>query len=287
MHLLQAIGDAIKEKRPFSVARVGDGENIVLAQYGILPEREILRTAVATQWPYHPAGIKLPDKKARDEVLASLKRIDLVGILPYNDKRIQAPEKYKRPLTEKVFHHYRFYPKATFDAYVFRGILSNPSFWRIMKGQRIAVISKWGELFKRSSLQASSHWDFQIAETIPVNNYYEISKVLAQLESLEFDVAFLGAGVGAIVLSQQIAERYGKVAIDIGQGISRVAKGAIRIPCSADLSKGSPARLPSPPLSPAERKGTARHWTLNSRITNHTSHNGNHYFIERNGHGNP
>ncbi|MEW9672182.1 GT-D fold domain-containing glycosyltransferase [Ammoniphilus sp. 3BR4] len=270
--VLQAIGAALKDKRPFSVVRVGDGENIVLAQYDLLPEKELKKTAVGSQWPSHPAGVRLPDTKARDEVLASLKSVDLIGILPYNDKRIYAPDKYKRPLTDKIFEYHGISPKATFDAYMFRNILSDSSFWKLMVGKRIAVISKWAVQFKVAAQYAAHHWNFSIASTLNINNYYNIPKVLKQLESLDFDIAFLGAGVGAIVLSQQIAERFGKVAIDIGQGISNVAKGTVKIPLPLNKSIASHTNAKAQLAHPGKSSG--RHWTGNGASRHQYSGNG-------------
>ena len=67
--VLDKINHAIENKHPLSLARIGNGENIVLAQYSILSEEEFMKTGTARKWPKHGAGVKLPDTKARDEGL--------------------------------------------------------------------------------------------------------------------------------------------------------------------------------------------------------------------------
>ena len=59
-----------------------------------------------------------------------------------------------------------------------------------------------------------------------------MENVLEQIENIDFDIALISAGVGAIVLSQQIAERYGKIAIDMGHGLTKIAKGQLELPKS-------------------------------------------------------
>lgn len=58
---------------------------------------------------------------------------------------------------------------------------------------------------------------------------------MLQLNKVEFDVALIAVGVGSIVLSQHIAKKYGKVAIDAGKGLTNIAKGKIKLPDVKDI----------------------------------------------------
>lgn len=234
--LLRTIKQAMKAKLPLSVARVGNGENIVLAQYVILKEKRFMKTGTARKWPDHGSGVKLPDTNVRDEVIEALKKVDLVGILPYDDERIKTKSKFKRELTDKVFQYYHYTPKLTFDAVAFRDLLMTRSFWKLMRGKRIVILSKWGEDFRKQTKSSSKQWGFKIVKTVPIENYYGIPQALGQLENISFDVALLAAGVGSIVLSQQIAERFNKVAIDVGKGLTFIATGEQSIPKTRSLS---------------------------------------------------
>jgi hypothetical protein len=228
--LLNSILEAFSQQKPLSIARIGDGENIVLAQYSLMPEMEFMKTSVGRKWPKHGSGIKLPDCMARDEILNALKKIDIIGVLPYNDKKIKANEIYKRSLTDKIFDYYQLYPKKTFDALLFREMLACQEFWDIMQGKEIIIVSKWGGKFRNQFKLIQSLWNIRIADVLPIENYNGIHSVLQQTETIKFDAALICAGVGSIILSHQISERYGKVAIDVGKGLTRIAKGKVQIP---------------------------------------------------------
>lgn len=228
--VLGKLKNAIDNHLPLSLVRIGNGENIVLAQYSILPEEKFMKTGTARKWPKHGAGMKLPDIKARDEVLESLKKVDLVGILPTDDNKVKTNPRYKRELTDQIFNYHHFYPQHTFDALLFRDLPGQWDFWRLMKGKRIIIISKWGEKFRKKCDSFAKQFGFNITTVYPIHNYYEIPKVLSQLDQADFDIALIAAGVGAIVLSQKISERYGKIAIDMGHGLTRFAKGKLELP---------------------------------------------------------
>ena len=228
--VLERIHHAIVNRHPLSLVRIGNGENIILAQYSILSEETFMKTGTARKWPKHGAGVNLPDIQIRDDVLACLKKVDLVGILPYDDKRIKTNPRYKRKLTEQIFSYYQLDPKYVFDALLFRDLPSDPNFWKLMTEKKIIVISKWGRKFKKHTVELAQQLGIEIVAVYPIHNFYEVEEVLKQIENTDFDIALISAGVGAIVLSQQIAEQYGKVAIDMGHGLTEIAKGKLELP---------------------------------------------------------
>jgi hypothetical protein len=228
--LLKAINNALRKRHPLSIVRVGDGENIVMAQYTILPEAEFMLTSVGRRWPKHGSGVKLPDTKARYALVRALKQADIIGILPYGDIRIKAPEVYKRPLTHKVFETYGIYPKKTFDAYVTRLLFSKPEFWKALKNRSVILISKWAKRFARQARPFLDKYHIKVVKTIPIQNYYQYDQVLKRIEKYSFDVALIGAGAAALPLAVRIAKRKKAVAIDVGRAFRLVIRKKIALP---------------------------------------------------------
>lgn len=99
-----------------------------------------------------------------------------------------------------------------------------------MKNKRILVISKWGDKFIRRCRKLSKRNGIQFVKAVNIEKYEDIPNVKRQLHHVDFDVALIAAGVGAIVLSQHIAKMYGKVAIDVGKGMQLVVKRKISLP---------------------------------------------------------
>ena len=65
-------------------------------------------------------GFEFPNLEARDLLWAGLQLSTVIGIFPYNDDRIVAPVWMKRPLTERLFSAYNFYPQLVCDVCINR-----------------------------------------------------------------------------------------------------------------------------------------------------------------------
>ncbi|GAV15465.1 hypothetical protein PBN151_5445 [Paenibacillus sp. NAIST15-1] len=63
----------------------------------------------------------------------------------------------------------------------------------------------------------------------PVRGTTDIPRILDEVSRYEFDIALVAAGIPAVILAQQIAERYNKVAIDFGHLANKIADGVIAI----------------------------------------------------------
>jgi len=223
--VLQRIAHALKTKTPLSLVRVGDGENLVLAQQTVWPIETVLKEPWAGKANEGKKGLRLPNLPLRDAVAESIRKADIVGILPFGDRTIHAPDYLKRPLTERVFRHFRIAPKAVCHACVNRMLATDPMFWKTLAGRRVAVVTRHADAAKR--IIENRFRGLQVTLTYPFGDYAQMEPALKALADGRdrYDIALISCGVNAVVLAQRTAEQTGKVALDFGKALHIIAKG--------------------------------------------------------------
>jgi hypothetical protein len=230
LEVIDEVGKALKENKPLSVVRVGDGENLCLTQYKVWPIQQTLSTRWAklsrqTNWK----GVRLPNVKLRDQLIASIKKAHIVGIPYADDKEILAEQRYLRPLTEACFARYRIRPKKLCHTFVNRHMVEHREFWELLSGKRAVVISRWAGDFKKWVGKKYDAFGIHIVKTIRIDRYEEIPKVMRKMKSVECDIVFISAGVNAVILAQKLADEQGRIAIDFGKSAVFMVKGSRKV----------------------------------------------------------
>ncbi|KAA8783545.1 hypothetical protein EC604_06765 [Paenibacillus amylolyticus] len=223
--VLDQLEAALREKRPFSLVRVGDGENIVMSQESVWPMEQVLQERWAVKANLGQKGLRLPNLKMRDEVAASLKRATIVGVLPRGDSTIKAPDYLKRPLTDMIFAHYGIAPKLTCHACVNRELVQVPRFWQMLAGKRVLLVTR--ELDELQAALVKEPYHLNIVSTLAFDNYDQMDETLQWIQTHQddFDVALFSCGVNAVILAERTAALAGKVAIDFGKANNMILKG--------------------------------------------------------------
>ncbi|MDT0121559.1 GT-D fold domain-containing glycosyltransferase [Paenibacillus sp. RRE4] len=223
--VLDQLEAALQEKRPFSLVRVGDGENIVMSQESVWPMEQVLQERWAIKANLGQKGLRLPNLKMRDEVAASLKRATIVGVLPRGDSTIKAPDYLKRPLTDMIFAHYGIAPALTCHACVNRELVQVPRFWQMLAGKRVLLVTR--ELDELQAALVKEPYHLDIVSTLAFDNYDQMDETLQwiQTHQEDFDVALFSCGVNAVILAERTAALAGKVAIDFGKANNMILKG--------------------------------------------------------------
>jgi len=218
LEVLRRIHKALRQEKPFSLVRIGDGENIVLAQGKFLTNQEIERTYWVRQGRRTGGkGVDLPNLTLRDRILKGIRQADIVGICRRHNDEVAAPTRFKRELTNKIFDYYRLQPPELCYVFCNRKMVSYRYFWKILHRYRTLLISKWADQYARQIKGKYASLPPQIVGTINFNHYDQIPAVLKKVGKFDFDLALISAGVNAVILSPAIAKRYGKVAIDFGK----------------------------------------------------------------------
>src|SRR5690554_2796920 len=117
LEVLRKIHRALREQKPFSLVRIGDDENIVLAQGKFLSNEELEQTYWVRDSRTGRKGVDLPNLTLRDRMLKGIKAADVVGICRQQNDEVSAPTRFKRVLTNKIFDYYGLEPRAL--CYVF------------------------------------------------------------------------------------------------------------------------------------------------------------------------
>ena len=228
--LMNQILYALKKKQPLSVISVGATETFVMAQYKVLSEEEFMKhpeAVIANQGVksgFDHRGIRFPNIKLRDEVIEAVRKADIVG---YNTivKTMDAGM-----LTEKVFEANNIHPPYIFEANLRRVIMFSQKnrFQAMLYNKNILLISSIAEKVKEGLNQTlKNKLKFNIVGTISIDEYEDIPKVKEEISNYNFDLALIAAGTNAIILATHIAEKYGKVAIDLGSGMTSLYTGKV------------------------------------------------------------
>lgn len=222
--VMAIIKEAIDHKKPFSLVRVGDGENLILAQDTVMTIPKVLKKGWAKAANEGKKGVTLPNLQLRDEMVAAIKKADLVGIPFWANDPIIADQIVKRPLTEAVFKHFKIHPKKICHTFVNRVLTQKKEFWRLLKGKRILLIGSWADQVK--PILKKAPYELNIPVTYPFLNYDQMKETLTKVIEIkdQFDIALVSCGVNAVVLAQQIAELTDKVSLDFGKSLMFIVK---------------------------------------------------------------
>lgn len=219
---------ALKQKSPFSLVRIGDGENIVLAQNILLSPREVLKTYWVKQSDTgRGKGITLPNLNLRNKMVKAIRLADLVGICRQKNDEVSVPSRYKREMTNKLFEHFHLNPSNLCYVFVNRQMVSYRLFWEILHRYRTLFISKWAAAYAEKINHDYPFLKPRIVGCVDFTDYQQIPAVLAAIGKYRFDLALISAGVNSVLLAPAIAERYGKVALDFGKTMMYTVR-----PCS-------------------------------------------------------
>jgi len=226
--LMDKILAALEAKRPLAVVSMGATEAFVMAQYDIYPEAEFMLHREATianmgvTSGFLHRGIRFPNRKARDEAVEAVRKADIVG---YNTL-VSEP----RFMAEKVLQTYDLRPSYIFEANLRRVFMfsQREKFEQMLAGRRLLLISALAaEVKAELEKELASQLGLNIVGAISIYEYEDIPRVKRQLDNYDFDLCFLAAGVNALILAPYIAEKYGKVAFDIGSAMQSLITGYV------------------------------------------------------------
>lgn len=207
----------MNEQKPFSLVRIGDGENIVLAQKGVWPIRKVLSTKWArNSRKSNQKGVRLPNIDLRNKMIRAIRRATIVAIPRKHDKEIQADQRYLRPLTEKCFKKYGLKPKNVCHTFVNRHLPEQPAFWEMLRDRKVILISKWAKKFKKYVKKNYRQYNIKI-KPVRFTNFKQINPVLKKVKPMKADLVLVSAGVSAVVLVDKLAHTQKRVAMDFGK----------------------------------------------------------------------
>lgn len=216
--VLQLIRHHLTRKQPFSFVRIGDGENIVMGQGVFLPLEDLpkLKWLNVSQYKSGERGVSLPNLEQRDRTIAAVKKASLVGICRNNNDELIAANHLKRELTNEIFAYYQIEPAKLCHVCANRKMVAKKLFWELLHRYRTLLVSRWAPLYRDLLKREYQHLRPRIVGCVEITNYQQIPEVMEKIGQFDFDLALVSAGTSAVILVPEIAERYGKVALDFG-----------------------------------------------------------------------
>mgnify|MGYP001196911609 CR=1 FL=1 len=195
---------ALASQAPLSIVRLGDGEALTLAQEVVLDVPTIQRRA---PW-LSRAGVEVPDPAARDALKEAVLRADIVGV---PTSRIHNHQ----PLLFKAFAALKIdWTKLALTHAIINYIVQKEGLLKEAIGTHAVLLVGNHAQALRSVLEAAG---VNVTGAIsPVNGVRDVDRVMEQVRSCDFDIAFVAAGIAAVILAQRIASEMGKVALDFG-----------------------------------------------------------------------
>ncbi|MNW35334.1 hypothetical protein D3C74_123280 [compost metagenome] len=212
-YVFEEINDALNNRTPLSVIRLGDGEVLTLAHETIISLEQ------AKNWgkflPY--AGVHLPDYSARESLAESIRYADIVGI----------PESRHPSYQGLLFPVFKYYGMDYRNMKLTTSTVNyalNEEAWlsKLLTQRRIILIGNQApELARWFQIQG-----YEIVDIIaPVQGAGDVERIMEQVAQLDFDIALVAAGIAAVVICTRIAREKGKVALDMGHLADMFVKG--------------------------------------------------------------
>lgn len=198
------IETALRQKRPFSMVRVGDGEAIFMARGCILTDHE----ADALGPFLHSHGVFHHEREARADLIAGVMAADIVG-LPRSRRRTFQP--LAAAALDAAGVAWR--QKRLTNSLVNFELQEHGYLGVLLRRRRVLVVGGPAvDLAKRLQRQG-----FDVAGAVaPFATYEDLDAVLSQSAAVEWDVALVSCGVGSLALCPRLSKLHGAVVLDLG-----------------------------------------------------------------------
>jgi len=208
--LCAELEEALADGRPYSLVRLGDGELLTLSQDTVKPAEEIARESPFLRY----AGVDAPDRAARDALAAAIRRATVVGV-PLSRRPNYQPLLFEALRRNGVSPESLRMTSSTVNYTLYE----SGHLMRLIAGKRIVVVGNAAEALARTLLAAQ----VQVVHTVaPVNGIHDSADAVRRAMAVPFDLALVSAGIAAVPICVELAERTGKAAIDFGHMANRL-----------------------------------------------------------------
>ncbi|MCM3626013.1 GT-D fold domain-containing glycosyltransferase [Paenibacillus glycanilyticus] len=208
---------AMNERKPLSIVRLGDGELLTLAQEVVMPVDAVRREGKFLEY----AGVKVPDLDIRNRLAEAITRADIVGL-----PRTRMPN--YQLLVAPVFQAYgiSFKERQWTDSLINYSLCQAGCLLSILQNRRVLII---GNMAEPLSAVLAQHGILIAGIIAPVNGARDAARVVQLAKHYDFDIALVSAGIGAVLITEELARITGKVAIDFGHLANAIVKGEATI----------------------------------------------------------
>lgn len=190
---------ALRNKKGFSLIRISDGETRVLGHNIFVHMHEI-------PWWLEYSGVKLPNEKARQDLINAMKKADVVALHEIEDHYV-----FYR-LTRDVLNYFNIKPKNICRITIVGELVRNGYLNSLVKDRKLVLIGRRAP----QAVKVFSDMGAFVTAVLILEGYDGIEDILKRLEFCNFEIAIVSAGIPASIICPEIALRFGKLAIDFG-----------------------------------------------------------------------
>ncbi len=208
---------AMHERRPCAVVRLGDGELLTLAQDVVYDTATVQREG--TFLPY--AGVVPPDLHARDQLAEAIRQAHFVGVP-------QSRRKHYHPLLHPACrgNHLNLAALRLTSSTINYGLQQAGLLGRLLAGKQILVIGNAAPALAHVLTERG----FSVSGLIsPVRGVRDAERVIHESRAFEFDLALVSAGIAAVMICTRIAHERGRAALDFGHMADAIVKGQVAL----------------------------------------------------------
>lgn len=209
--------NAIRDRVPYSVVRLGDGELMALAQDIVIPAEQT--AAQAAFLPY--AGVTPPDIASRNLLVTAIRQATIVGIPQSRRKQFQ-------PLLYPVLrgHHMDIRSMRLTTSTINYAFYQDGFLQRMLQGKNLLLIGNASPALAELLIARGYSVTGVIA---PVRGMADIDRVVMEAGAAVFDLALVAAGIPAVVIASRIAAELGKAALDFGHLADGIIKREVTL----------------------------------------------------------
>jgi hypothetical protein len=209
--------NALHQKTPLSIIRLGDGELLTLAQDTVFSVDEVKRSG-----PFLPyAGVNVPDIKARDRLAHAIRLASIVGI-----PKLRLPNFQQLLFPVFQAHHISYTDLRLTTSTINYELYTHGYLPKLLTGRRVLLI---GNLSPGLANVFYQHGIIVTDAIAPVNGVRDCERIMQQVhksfKAKKFDLSLVSAGVAAAILVPEIANTFGVVALDFGHLADSLIRG--------------------------------------------------------------
>lgn len=198
---LKEVIEAIKNKKPYSWIRIGDGE-IVFLQQEYVRSIDQIRKSVGWSSANNYCGASIPNLELRDRLIEAIKNSNLVGVFQGD------------PDTMNCFKVINISPRNIFYAFDNVFLPMNATFVNhVILKNRIYLVGSKSKYYAQKFKEILG---IDVVGVSTISDYSEINKVMHEMSEVEFDVALVSAGVNAKIICYEMSKKDNRVYLDMG-----------------------------------------------------------------------
>lgn len=210
--VLELMKQALKEKRPFSLARFGHAE----IYYALWPSSMHYKEGLDYCAPYN--GATGNPKRIKELVTQALKSTKVVGLLSKDE------HDYFHEETVRLLTSLKLIPDYICSPFITHPMSKNADFWNLLKTLNVVLVGRRATEAK----PIFQNRGVNIVKTLKLEGIDQILPVQRQLERIQdsWDLAILAAGVPATILTERLASATNHVVLDFGHALDVLIDGA-------------------------------------------------------------